>query len=330
MGERTLERFLRGVRVGELGCLTLGLALALSLSVLLLCGAAQKPSVKVQDFYFSPAGETSLPRSEYAWPEDSAIDAVAVVETEGYSGELRLDLYLVIFDEDEAVVAKQRSKHSLKAGTYTLTFPAALDAARSFGSRRLTAKVEAALKGGGSDMAQAGLSLSGPDAPEVDFIDLRLYNPARGRDSDDFAPGELFVFEALFEISGNPGGAVPSVLVYAMLEEDGYQLDPELDYQPYDNHWDIAQPASPAGQFRLRAAGRLPRFFAEPWEHRHPLRVYIYVNFSPEASSHDYTRAEVFDAYPGENRRNDDLAQRLVELDRAYKWELRRLRPGSE
>lgn len=327
MSLKRLPRALAGLRAGELGCLSLALPLLPLLALTLLCSAAQKPGLELSDFYFSPAGQSGTRQTDYAYPADGAIDGVAILQADGFSGELKLDLYLVVFDSDEQVVAKQRLKESVKAGSYTFVFPAILDARQSFGERSLSGKLQAALKGGGTDSAECSLSLSGPDPPEVDFLDLQLYNPAYGKDSTDFGPGDIFVFEALFDIRNNPGQVAPRVMVYAMTEEDSFQVDPELEYQPYDLQWDVLQCGQAAGEFRLRAAGRMPRFYAEPWEHRHPVRVYILVNFPGAKARSDYTRAEVFDAYPGENRRSDDLQQRLVELDRAYKWELRRVKP---
>jgi hypothetical protein len=320
---RDVSNVLSSMRTGSLGCLTVSLLLTGAL----LAGAAEKPAVKLTGFHFSPTGRSGESRGGYVWPDDAAIDAVAVVETSGYEGELKLDLYVVVFDEKDQVFAKVRSKYSLKAGTHTLSFPAILDAAKVFGSRDFTATVEAGLKGGGSDSAKVEISISGPDPPEVEIVDIHIYNPARGKDSQDFVPGDTFVVEAVYDIRDNPGDVCPEVMLYAAMEEDSFQIDPELEYQPYTEQWDILKPGQAAGEFLLRAAGRMPRYFAEPWEHRHAMRVYVCVNFASGGKMLDYARCEVFDAYPGEARRNEDLSQRLVEMDRAYKWEVRRVRP---
>lgn len=313
----------------------------LAAAVLLLLGAvgdsarADAPSIEITDFYFYPAAQQkAVAQSDFNWPEDGEINAVLEFETAGYARSAKVELFLVIFDAErddedhERVFAKTKGKYNLKAGPQRIVFDRVLDVKSVFGERHFTAKVEAALKGAATAREETEISIYGPDPPDVDILDLELYSSAGGRGDERFAPGAAFTFEATIEIGANESKVAPQVLIYAAMEEDSYLIDPELEYQPYSEHWDVTVTPQYDGEFRLRARGSLPSYFAEPYEVHHPFRVYLYVNFGSGYKTSDYARGEVYDPRPGDNRSNDDLAARTILLSRGYTWDIKRIRPA--
>jgi hypothetical protein len=110
------------------------------------------------------------------------------------------------------------------------------------------------------------------------------------------------------------------------MEEDWHLIDPDMSYQPYEMHWDKRELEISEGVCEVRARGRLPYFYAEPYRFAHDWRVYVIVDFGPGAITSDYEWAELWDHNSGSHRASEELADRLIELDRAYRWEVRRLR----
>lgn len=314
------------------GAALLAAPLLFALLLLLLPGAgarADAPAVEITDFsFFAAADKSAQARSDYSWPDDTAISAAVELETSGYSKSSKVELFLVVFDEKDQVFAKTKGRYDLKAGPQRIVFDSVLNTRGIFGERSFRAKVEASMKGAATAREETELTLNGPDPPDVDIVDLELYNGAAGRDNTTFYPGSQFALEATIDVGKNESQVEPQVMVYAAMEEDAYLIDPELEYQPLYDHWDITKLPACDGEFRLRARGSLPNYFAEPYEVHHPFRVYVYVNFGGGIKTSDYARAELTDPRPGDNRVSNELSDRSILLQRAYTWEFKRLHPA--
>ncbi len=283
-------------------------------------------SLSVEGFYVYPDAQTKQHNlSAFSWPDHKSLNVMVQVALGGFGGKEKLDLFLVLF-EDDAVVKKAKGKHSLPAGSHDLVFSDFWRTDMIFGEHSYRLELEAGLKGAAPVRQSLELDAAGPDAPHVDIAQVELYNPQWGRGAAVFAPGGDFQFEALIDIGDNQAAVAPRVMVYGMLEEDDRDVDPSYAYQPYSNQWDAVVLPGKDGAFNISAHGRLPYFFAQPWDNRHAFRVYVIVDFGAGERKDDYARAELADPDPGDHRRSDDITARLIELDRNYLWEVRRLR----
>jgi hypothetical protein len=286
-------------------------------------------TLSVEGFYIYPDAQTKQRSlTSFAWPGAQSLSVMVQVHLGGYTGKEKLDLFLVLFEGDK-VVKKSKGKHTLPAGNHDLVFSDFLRTDAVFETHNYRLELEAGLKGAAPVRQSLDFEVCGPDAPHVQILETQLYNPQWGRGAAVFAPGGDFQFEALIEISDNPGSVAPRAMVYGAMEEDSRDVDPAYEYQPYNNQWDAAVLPGKDGEFRISAHGRLPYFFAQPWDNRHAFRVYVSVDFGAGERKDDYARAELSDPDPGDHRRSDDIAARLIELDRNYLWEIRRLRAGT-
>lgn len=287
-------------------------------------------TLEVTGFYVYPDGETQQNSvAAFGWPDNKSLSVMVQVKLAGFSGKEKLDLFLVLFDDEDRIVKKNKGRHSLPAGAHDIAFTDFLDVGARFGAQDYRLELEAALKGAAPVRESLSFSLTGPDAPQADIVELNMFNPKWGPGGKLYAPGEQFQFEATVEIEHNDSSVTPRVVVYGAMEEDSFDIDPEYESQLYTNQWDAVALPARDGEFRIVARGRLPYFFANPWDNRHAFRVYAIVDFGPGARTLDYERAELSDPDPGERRRTDDITARLIELDRGYLWEVRRLRGAT-
>ncbi|MCC7477160.1 hypothetical protein IT575_01770 [bacterium] len=316
------------------------------LAAILLLGCLPVPaaaaessrSLEILDFYLYPDDRTEKRKTEFGYPDVREISAVVQVKAEGYKAEENLTVFLVIFDEDDKTVQKHKVRFKLPAGTHDLVLNDIMATSDSLAERRLSCKVEVTLKGSLPAKDELDFSVSGPELPRVEIRDMLLYNPALGRNSSTFDPGDSFILELEVEISDNPARMAPTLVLYAVSEEDAYDTDPHETYQPFNENWDrlklsSAKDGGVEGLYRLTAEGRMPRFYAQPYDSAHEIRIYAIVDWGlPEPGrfsgqeTEDYASGEVFDYYPGESRASQDLRDRLVELRRAYTWQLSRVR----
>jgi hypothetical protein len=298
-----------------------------------LAGAASSPAadrqVTVTRLAVYPDENTSLTElTAFAWPDQKSLNVVVDVDLSGYGGEQRLDLFLVMLEGEKRVVRKSKGRHSLPAGSHTLLFKDFFQTNAVFSEHTYTLKVEATLKGALPSHGEMELSVTGPDEPHVSFLDTSLYIAEQGKGAQYFTPGAEFRLDALIEVEGNESSVKPRLTLYGVMEEDAYDTDPELDYQPYTAQWDTWELPSPEGEFQVLAGGRLPLFFAQPWDSEHPFRIYMIVDFGGGCRKLDYARAILYDPRPGDERRSDVLVDRLIDFDRALRWDIRRLRPA--
>jgi hypothetical protein len=308
--------------------LALGTALALCLPAQ---AAGTTRTLKITQFYVYPGGDGGMNKLEgLAWPEVETLNALVRVEVGGVPDGTKVSVFLVVFDpdDDDRVVSKHKSQHYLPSGTHDLVFPDFMRTGDVFGQRGFDAKVEVSLDGVQPVQQATSFVITGPDPPDVSLVDLLLYNPAGGKTDQQFEPGDQFTLEATVEIEGNEGGTQPNLAVMAVMEEDMYLTDPR-ETQSQQAHWDTRTMAAGDGVYQLTASGYLPLFFASPWDFRHPFRLYVIVDFGPGLEQSDYVLGELMDYHNGDSRRNDNLTDRLIELDRAYKWTWNRLRGGA-
>jgi len=306
---------------------TIVLIAAVLLVLLAGVSSAADRQAAILDFSVYPDQSPSFNKlAGFTWPEVEELNALVRIDLAGFIGEQKVDLFMVVRDDDDEVISKHRGKHWLPAGEHDLLFPEFIRTDSVFGERTLYLEVELALRGAAPVYDELAFDITGPGEPEVDIWDIEIYNPEQKRKNHSFAPGEAFVVEAVIEIENNESTVQPELVLFAMMEEDGYLVDPDLSYQPYKVHWDMREVDFTEGVYEVRAAGVLPMFFAEPYNFSHDWRVYVIVDFGPGAVTSDYRRAELRDFQTGSHRESDELADRLIEIERSYRWETRRLR----
>lgn len=310
-----------------------------------LAAAQTSRSLKIEDFYLYPDDRTEKSSSDFSFPDERRINAVVRVSAEGFKGEENLTVFLVIFDSKEKVLDKKKARFKLPAGRHDLVLNDILLTDEAMGEQDLSCKVEVTLKGALPAHEERAFTVSGPEPPRVEIRDLLIYNPSLGRQSSTFDPGDNFEFEASIEIADNPARMAPTLIIYAAMDEDFYDTDPHEGYQPFNEQWDrlklsTAKDGGVEGLYKVKASGRVPRFYAQPYETHHDLRIYAIIDWGvPEPGKisdqaiEDYAEAEIVDFYPGEARSSQELQDRLVELNRAYTWEVKRVRgdlPGED
>ena len=285
----------------------------------------------ITQFYAYPGGDADMSKQKgLAWPKVETINALVRVELTGLRFEEKVSVFLVVTDpeDDDEVLVKLKSKHFLPNGEHDIVFPEFMRTSDVFGRRGLDLHVEVSVDGVKPVTKKTSFVITGPEPPEVDILDLLLYNPDGGKTDDHFEPGDQFTFEAIIDIEENDGEAQPKLIVMAVMEEDMYDTDPGRA-QSQQAHWDSRSVRGDDGVYRLTASGYLPLFFQNSWDFRHPFRLYVIVDFGPSYETEDYALGQLVDYHNGDSRRSDNLTDRLIELDRAYKWTWDRLRGGT-
>ena len=289
-------------------------------------GRAADRRIEITNFYVYPDDIHNFNKlGGYVWPDVTELNALVEVQLAGFRGEQKLNVFLVVYGEDEQVIYKEKAKHYLPVGEHDVVFARFIDTAAFFGERWFEMEVELSMKGVKPVKAHTGFSLEGPDEPDVDILELELYRLDGGRFDTRFRPGGGFIFEAQIEIEDNESEVEPSVTIYCAMEEDSFNIGPEFENQQYYEQWDSRVFFVGNGRFLVVARGFLPYLFEETWQYEHPFRVYITLDYGHGVETTDYVRATIYDLNYGDHRYAEDAADRLIRLDRASSWTFRRL-----
>ena len=83
---------------------------------------AQQHSIAIDEFYIYPEASPDFNKRDggFAWPEVERLNALARVSLSGFSGETKVDAFLVIHDDEGGLVGKHKAKHFLTAGTHDI------------------------------------------------------------------------------------------------------------------------------------------------------------------------------------------------------------------
>jgi len=288
------------------------------------------PTIEILELTAHPA-ETSANKlaGAYTYPEVRFIDARLRVRLSGFSDARKLTVFLTV-SENSRIYEKRKSKQNLTGGTFDLDFPEVLDLKDVFGEHRMKLYVELALSGA-HDMKQvAFFQVKGRELPQVKLLAFRLY-PGVSPYSEvaNFVPGAGFSGELAFSIA-QPGETEDMVrlrihLLGVMEDEEGFAIDPESRYQPYDTYWDeLTGPRQP-GTYILAFRGYFPRYFYQSGVFQHPFAFHICFYAEDELIQHGVWRGDLLDYDPGEYRESDEEVLRTIQLDRARRWRLRPL-----
>jgi len=297
-------------------------------------GLTADNQLEISEFrLYATGSEEFLGETRFEWPEVEELNALTTISMAGFPREQKVDFYLVVFDNDReddrgkpTVYYKDKAKHYLPAGTHDIVFPAIMRTDELMGRRSFTAEIEVSTTGVLPSRAEFSFVVIGPDPPEIDLVDLAIWHPLDDQRNQQFSPGDEFLVSALIEVEENVSNIKPNLVIYAMMEEDQFLVSPELDYQPYEEHWDVRSVELNDGLYEVRATGQLPVCFAEPFDFSHAFRVYVVVDFGPGVTASDYIRETLYDYDTGSHRQSDEMLDRLIHLDRGYQWEIRRVR----
>ena len=285
---------------------------------------AQESSVTVVGFrVFALDDPSGHPAGIFNWPETEKLGARIMLYV-NTANEQQLNVFLVVRDGNNKVVGKHKQNDALHAGEHALVFEDIMETVGVFGEAEFSVTLELEGKGIEPITARMTFLMQGPPLPEVKFGELRISNPLGSRGDQYFAAGDEFVFEGDFAITGNESGMAPRLIVYAAMEEDSFLLDPFYQSQTFTNHWDSRELTFAEGPGSFSVRGRLPFYFAEPYEYVHPFRIYAIISFGPEAQQMAYAQAELSDNTAGEERQSDEVLDRLIELARSAEWRVGR------
>jgi hypothetical protein len=295
------------------------------LSCLLLpVGSIQAQSSVIQSFRLQAASRAVNSRGQsFAWPAVRSIDAVLELSVPQAT---KAEVLLSIEDATGSRLGRHKSKHTLAAGTQTLELRDVFSTKDVFGTRLLTARLQLELKGLPAESRELPFEVSGPPMPVLELTDLRMYLPKEGTDPSSpgrvqFDPGSPFALEATVNLSANPAGLTPRLIVLASMDEDLDETGPELPDQLYDQHWDVKHLEFTEGQYKVLVRGTLPYFFRDPWQSRHPFTIFVIADFGSGSGRVQQTlKGEVFDYRPGEDKRADEVRRRLISIGRASSW----------
>lgn len=322
------------------------LASALLLALLLLLGAgAAKEQPLLSDLELRVLAEGQPPQQRalggeplFSWPDEQQLSAELSFTLTGYSGQRSLELFAVLFEErpgqrDKRKVlplAKLRGKHELAPGPQRIAFPELWHSAELPGLRRYRLEVEAALKGAKPVKQTHYFVVAGPPLPELELISFEGWNPADSRESALWQPGELVQLNLLVELRGNRARRGPQLVIYAVMDEDRRLMALEDDPGTWRaaRNWDVRQLPPEDGVYQCVLTARLPAVFGEPWNGHHGFTIHAVLDAGAGEPVAARTQGNLVDYRPGEERRETELDLRLIELDPAQRWDLRRLRPG--
>jgi hypothetical protein len=263
----------------------------------------------------------------FDWPAVLGLDAQIKVDYSGPAG-TRADLLLTAVSQTGEQVLKRKAAFTLNPGVNELVVEDLLATTDVLGRRLLTLRVELAAKGAPAVASELEFTLNGPPAPAAEVRELKLYDP-RGATSfnsvafeakHDFAVGDNFGIEAVIEVTDNPAGLRPRLRIIAVMDEDARESGFDMPRQYHTAHFDERVLDSLEVPMRVRATARLPYFFLEPWNHRHPFTVRVALDFGGGAVTYTEISGEVFDFRPSDDRRNDNLDQRLIGISRGPTW----------
>jgi hypothetical protein len=305
--------------------------------------AADQPRITALECAVRDAGggaaTLSMPDEPlFVWPQQVDLDAELSLALEGFSGSRKVSVFAVLFEDprdgppvdkhDQQVLAKLKGTHNLNAGSQRLAFPALWHTDERPGRHRYRLDVEADLKGAKAAQRSIWFETQGPPPPEVEIISAEAWNPNGSRENSNFQPGDPLALNVLFEVRGNQARHGPVFAITALMDEDRYS-DDDLRVTPYGEvNRDRRQLTAEDGEYQLTVRGLLPAFYSEPWNTRHPFSIRLEVDTGSGAPTVTTLNLSINDYYPGDARRTPDLAPRLIQLDRALRWDLRLQRPA--
>jgi hypothetical protein len=273
----------------------------------------------------------------FKWPGPLQLSAQLSFTLGGYSGARQVELFAVLFEErpgvakrDQQPLTKLRGRHELAAGPQRLAFPELWRTDEAAGRRRYRLELEAGVKGGKAVNLVQYFVVDGPPPPQVEIISLDSWNPASARQDAYWQPGDTVQLNLLFELSGNQARRGPNLVVYAVMEEDRYLMGLEEApgaWQPAQN-WDALALPPEDGVYQCVLQARLPAYFGEPWDSQHPFTVHVALDSGAGRPVAAKAEGTLVDYQPGEERREPDLEPRLIRLDSAQRWDIRRIRRG--
>jgi hypothetical protein len=308
------------------------IAISAAIACLLFSAAAQAEDraleLKELEVYSIKDGTDSQDRSFDSMLADE-LGLYALIRIAGLEDRRQenLDLYLVLFDEDDDErnhpLLKQKRTERFGNGEFVLEFPDFMNADDWFGDYDFVAVLEASMKGAKTVRMEREFRIEGPRMPGVSFENLAVFSYERGPDYDELTPGEEFVIDVTVRVEENDSGLDPRLRLFAVMEDDLWYIDPEeADLVPSPN-WSEAWLRGGAGEWRVLARGRMPSYFEHPFDYRHDYRVYAFVSFGDNPGREmDFIRLTLYDPDNGELRESADITQRLILLGNAGQWSI--------
>jgi hypothetical protein len=273
----------------------------------------------------------------FDWPASQQLSAELSFRLAGFSDLRQVEVFAVLFNDRpgqrskfEAPLVKLRGRHELGAGEQRIAFPELWHCAELPGLRRFRLEVEVALKGAKPLKSSQQFVVEGPALPELEIISFDSWNPGDSRAAAFWQPGELVQLNLLLELRGSQARRGPNLVIYAIMDEDRYLMGVEDEPGSWREarNWDVRRLPSEDGVYQCILQARLPQVFGEPWSSNHPFTIHAVLDSGAGTPVAAKTQGSLVDYRPGEARREPELDFRLIELDPATRWDLRRIRAG--
>jgi hypothetical protein len=316
--------------------LILGLA-ALLLSCLPAVAAEQRPHASFSALVTAAdpaaaANTKSALESRFVWPDDGQLAAIVNLKLDGYDGPRHLDLHAALFEDkgqdsrDEHPLAKLEGEYELAPGAHRVAFPKLWHTAELCGERRYRLELEVALDGADEAKAVLYFTCTGPPPPEVKLLTFEVTNPALDvNQAQLWQPGQRVLVNAIFSMAGNQARQGPQLALFALVDEDRREVGADTADRYAGLCWDMRQLPPEDGTYQLVVRGALPVYFADEHNSQHPFSFELALDCGAGKPLRATGAGTITDYQPGEVRRSRDVEQRLIRIDRARQWDLRRI-----
>jgi hypothetical protein len=299
-----------------------GIALTLGCGLLALPARAETPSLQfVAAYPYETSHGWQAPQTEFYWPDYTGLGVLLRLELAGYSGVRDVRVRLTAESAAGAEVLRHFDTLRLPAGQFEYLAPDLELLTDPFQTAALHLTMHAELEGGPAATENCDITVHGPAIPGVVFSNLRFYNPARKQNLTRLFPGDEFILEGEVAVQANPTPFKPELLIGGVLVNEGVAL--ELAQPPAVNglNWGRITLDTPAGAWKFKVRGRLPRAFPAGASEAQPFQLIIAVRWPPSTVVQTALEGQVLN--PGLGFDTSKVpSDRLITLNPAWEWDI--------
>lgn len=284
--------------------------------------AAEDESVTILAFHsFDPTSGKQIIDTNFNWPEDPEARALVRFKTDGYDKRKTVELYFVVYDRNMDVAYEHSRSIQVHAGEHEYIFPYHLDISKFFEQTRFRARVEVKLVGANRASDEFEMVVNGPKIPDIEIKDLLLKDPETGATIVSIKPNQEYMLTGTVNVSGNTTNQLPKLVVWGLMTHDEIEVHTWEEMPFSDYYWDQAQFNKPNGKWRFEIEGRMPLRYLPSGVESQPFEFTVAVAFTSDAFTWEKLSGTVLISGSG-TFLSDDLDDRLIFMERNWKWEL--------
>jgi hypothetical protein len=269
---------------------------------------------------------------QFAWPDDQQLAAVVNLKLDGYTGLRKLSLHAALFEDqgrdshNEHPLVKLDGEYELASGAQRVAFPKLWHTAELCGMRRYRLELEVALEGADEAKALLHFVCTGPPPPTLKLHSFEVMNPAlEVNQTQLWQPGQRALVNAIFSIEGGQARRGPQLALFALFDEDKRDVHAENAERYAGLCWDTRELPPEDGTYQLTLRAALPTYFASEASTQHPFSFELALDYGVGKPLRATAVGSVTDYQPGAQRRSREVEERLIRIDRAQQWDLRRI-----